>query len=112
MWFRDLGGTLWQADLPETQSGHLMIPVQGQLYDLSQMRSRAEQKFGVTLPPDAQSLVDLMSTPGALEELQKSQGPVQKYMASASECASRELSSLFNASAVEHVHLCRGHLVD
>ena len=71
MWFRDLGGELWQADLLETQSGHLMIPVQGQLYDLSRLR------FGV---------VDLVSTPGALEELRKSQGQGQKYTARACKC--------------------------
>ena len=43
LWFRDLGGELWQADMLETQSGHLMIPVQGQLYDLSRLRSEAEK---------------------------------------------------------------------
>ena len=42
-----------------------MIPVQGQLRDLSKLRSKAEREFGVTLPPDAQSLVDIVSTPGA-----------------------------------------------
>ena len=79
LWFRDEQGRLWGTQLLETGSGHLQIPVQGQLTDLSGLRKRAEDKYHVSLPFDAPSLLDLLATPGALAELQKSQDKVQKY---------------------------------
>ena len=52
------------TELLETASGHLMIPVQGQLTDLSGLRQRAEERYKVALPVDAPTLLDLLSTPG------------------------------------------------
>ena len=73
LWFRDFGNTLWATELIQTQSGHLMIPASGHLLDLSSYRTRAEEEHGVKLPLSAASLMDVLSTPGALEELKSTQ---------------------------------------
>ena len=73
LWFRDFGNTLWATELIQTQSGHLMIPAAGQLLDLSSYRARAEEEHGVKLPLSAANLMDVLSTPGALEELKSTQ---------------------------------------
>ena len=78
LWFRDFGNTLWATELIQTQSGHLMIPAAGSLLDLSSYRARAEEEHSVRLPLSAASLMDVLSTPGALEELKRTQGPSVK----------------------------------
>ena len=79
LWFRDSQERLWGTELLETQSGHLQIPVQGELTDLSGLRQQAESRYQIALPPDAPTLLALLATPGALAELKKSQGKLEKY---------------------------------
>ena len=81
LWFRDSHDRLWGTELLETQSGHLQIPVQGELTDLSGLRQQAESRYQIALPPDAPTLLALLATPGALAELKKSQGKLEKYTA-------------------------------
>ena len=53
LWFSDSRSTLWATELLQTQSGHLMIPVTGQLLDMNAFRLKAEKEHGVRL--DARS---------------------------------------------------------
>ena len=50
-----------------------MIPVAGQLLDMTTFRLKAEKEHGVRLPAAAPCLLDILSTPGALEELKRAQ---------------------------------------
>ena len=47
-----------------------MIPVDSDFMNLTQLRRQAEETYSIVLPPDAQSLIDVLSTPGAALELQ------------------------------------------
>ncbi|CAE7726305.1 GIP, partial [Symbiodinium sp. CCMP2592] len=71
LWFADSRSTLWATELLQTQSGHLMIPVSGQLLDMNALRLKAEREHGVRLPFATPCLLDLLLTPGALEELKQ-----------------------------------------
>ncbi|OLP88877.1 hypothetical protein AK812_SmicGene29731 [Symbiodinium microadriaticum] len=73
LWFLDPANQLWGTELLQTQSGHLMIPVDSDFMNLTQLRSQAEETYSIVLPPDAQSLIDVLSTPGAALELQRIQ---------------------------------------
>ena len=73
LWFLDPANQLWGTELLQTQSGHLMIPVDSDFMNLTQLRRQAEETYSIVLPPDAQSLIDVLSTPGAALELQRIQ---------------------------------------
>ncbi|CAE7836823.1 GIP [Symbiodinium sp. CCMP2592] len=73
LWFLDSANSLWGTDLLQTQSGHLLVPVDNDIMNITALRSKTEETYGVVLPPDAPSLIDLLSTPGAVKELKKIQ---------------------------------------
>ncbi|CAE7817945.1 RE1 [Symbiodinium sp. CCMP2592] len=77
LWFL-CGGDLLSTDLSQTTTGHLMVPVAGKPLNLSEIRKQAEEQYSVLLPPDAPSVLDLMATPGAFEELRRLQGSPRK----------------------------------
>ena len=78
LWFLDSFDVLWATELLQTQSGHLLIPVTGQLLDLSSLKLKAEKEHGIRLPYSAACLLDVLSTPGALEELKQGQTSAEK----------------------------------
>ena len=51
LWFSDSRSTLWATELLQTQSGHLMIPLAGQLLDMNTFRRKAEKEHGVNTAP-------------------------------------------------------------
>ena len=70
------GGELWAAGLEKGKSGHLRVPVDHHMVNLSALRGQLEEKYEITLPGDAKRLLDIVATPGAVQELQECQGEI------------------------------------
>ena len=78
LYFKDTSGNLKMTNMAFTRTGHLAVNTTARPVDLGSLRALTEEKFGVTLPGDGARLVQILSSPGALEELRRGQGAAEE----------------------------------
>ena len=66
-------GEIYSAALDRTRTGHLVLDSYASPTDLTALKERAEERYGVQLPDDSVRLLELFSSPGAIRALSGNQ---------------------------------------
>ena len=74
LFLRKAGGEILCSPLERTRTGHLVLDPRASPVNITALKEQAEERFGVQLPADAVRLLQLFSSPGAVQALRPAEG--------------------------------------